>query len=278
MDYYQTLGVSKNASDDEIKRAYRKLAMKHHPDRGGDQNEFTKVQEAYNTLSDPQKRQQYDNPQPQGFQFNGNAPPGFEDLFSTFFGQGFANQGGPFNFGFRQQASQRNHAVGLQTAITLEEAYAGKEVIASFNLPNGENRTITVKIPPGIQDGAVLRIQGVGEHTHRHLPPGDVHLTVHVRAHPEFTRVGDDLHKDVPISVWDAIIGKDVLINCVDGRQVMAKVPPGIQPGASLRLHGYGMPNQNDNRFKGNLLLKLQIVIPTNLSEEQKDLIKKNFA
>lgn len=277
MDYYKTLGVAKNASEDEIKKAYRKLAMKHHPDRtGGDDAEFKKIQEAYATLSDSQKRAQYDNPQPQGFggfDFGGGVPPGMEDILSQMFGGGFG--GGPFGNSFRQRQPQRNNTVGLQTQITLEEAYAGKEIIASFKLPSGGERTIEVKIPPGIQNGTTLRVQGVGEHIHTHLPPGDVHLTINVLPSSEFYRDGDDLVKELEISVWDAILGKDITVNCIGGRQVVATVPPGVQPGATLRLHGYGMPNQRDSRFRGNMMLKLKIVIPTNLTETQKDLVKQ---
>jgi curved DNA-binding protein len=277
VDYYQTLGVAKNASDDDIKKAYRKLAMKHHPDRtGGDDTEFKKIQEAYATLSDPQKRSQYDNPQPQfgnmGGGFNG-VPPGMDEILSQMFG---GSPFGPFGGAFQQRRpQQRNQTIGLHTHITLEDAYKGKDVVASFTLPSGELRTIEIKIPPGINDGVTLRVGGVGDQTHKHLPPGDIHLTVNVQPHILFKREGDDLVREVDISVWDAILGKNITVECIDGRQVLATVPPGIQPGATLRLHGYGMPNQNDYRFKGNMMLKLKIIIPTNLTEEQKDLVRR---
>lgn len=272
MNYYDILGVPKDADDAAIKKAYRKLAMQHHPDRnGGNDAEFKKIQEAYATLSDPQKRAQYDNPQQH---FHGGVPPGFEDIFRHMQGGAF-QEFGDF-FGFTQQRQvQRNRPVTLQTNITLEEAFAGKTVIADFGVPSGDQRTVEIKIPAGVQNGTTLRIPGVGDHTYKHLPKGDVHLIINVVPHQKWTREGDDLIQEINVSAWEAMVGKNVDIDCIDGRKISATVPAGIQPGATLRLTGYGMPNQRDPRFKGNMLLKLKINIPTDLTEEQKDFIKK---
>ena len=276
-DYYQTLGVQKGASDDEIKKAYRKLAMKHHPDRGGDAGEFQKVQEAYATLSDPNKRAEYDNPT-QGFQQFGGMPPGFEDLFRSGAFEGFfGGQGNPFfGGGFRQpRAPQRNQDLSLETTVSLAEAYSGKEVMATFTLPSGREQVLEIKIPPGIQSGQKLRLANMGDDRHAHLPRGDVYLNVRILIDPRYERRGDDLYRNIQITAWDAMLGKDIIIDTIDGKQLTVSIPSGSQPNSTLRLSGYGMPNVQDPRFKGNLMLNLDITIPKNLTESQKDLIKQ---
>ena len=274
-DYYSILGVGKNADQNEIKQAYRKMAAKHHPDRGGNTAEFQKIQSAYDTLGDPQKRSEYDNPQPQmgGFHFGGGSmPPGFDDIFAQ-----FAGFGGPqFGFGFRQQPP-RNKTLNIQTTITLEEAFEGKNLIANLTLPSGKNQTIEVKIPAGVQDGMVLRLNGMGDDSISNQPRGDIHLTINIHNHSIFRREGDDLVMPLKINAIDAMLGKTVKIKSIDGKQLEVNINPGTQHGQVLALQGYGMPNMNDNRYLGRLLLPVEIEIPTNLSEAQKDLLKKAF-
>ena len=276
-DYYQALGVQQGASDDDIKRAYRKLAMKHHPDRtGGDDTEFKKIQEAYATLSDPQKRAQYDNPQPQGFpggfEFHGGMPPGFEDIMSQMFGNG----GNPFfGQGFRQRAPQRNQDLNLDTTITLLEAFTGKEIMANVRLPSGREQVLEIKIPPGIQTGQRLRLQGLGDDQYPQLPRGDLFVGIRVLPDSRYERRGDDLYRNISISVWDAMLGADIIIDTIDNKQLTVTVPEGSQPNSVLRLTGYGMPNVNDARFKGNLMLNLEITIPRFLSDDQKTVIRQ---
>jgi len=268
-NYYQILGVEKTASDDEIKKAYRRLAMKHHPDRGGDQNEFQNIQEAYAVLSDPQKRQQYDNPQPE-FQGQG-IPPGFEDLFRHF---NFNGEFNPFGGGFRQRTN-RNRTLNLQTNITLEEAFSGKELIANIQLPSGKEQIINVKIPAGVQNENILRLSGIGDDSIPNIPRGDVHLTVNVMPHPYFQRQGDDLLKEVEISAFDAMLGCQVPVNTIDNRTLNVNVNAGTQHGTMLAAQGHGMPNVNDNRFRGRLLLRISVKIPTNLTDQQKELLEQ---
>jgi curved DNA-binding protein len=265
-DHYKTLGIDRTATADDIKKAYRKLAMKYHPDRGGDQAEFQKIQEAYSVLSDLEKKNQYDNPQ----QFHG-PPPGFEEMFRNFSFNGGIN----IDELFGRARTVRNRNINLQTTISLEDAFAGKELVANVQLPNSKEHIINVKIPAGIQDGMTLRLRGIGDSTFANVPPGDVHLTVSVMPHPEFQRNGDNLFKEVQISAFDAILGTSLLISTIDNKTLNVTIPPGTQPGTTLKIHGYGMPNVNDPRFKGQLLLSVKVVIPTNLTEEQKVTIQK---
>lgn len=271
IDYYKILGVNKNATADEIKRAYRKLAAQHHPDRGGDTAKFQEIQSAYDTLGNPEKRSQYDNPQPQGFpggfHFSGNGfPPGFEEIFNNF----------PDAFGgmFRRQ-SQRNKTLNVQTSITLEDSFFGKELIANINLPSGRNQTIEIKIPPGIQDGTTLRLSSMGDDSIPNLPRGDIHLTVKVVPSQEFNRQGDDLIKTIDINCLEAIVGKTVIINTIDKKELELKITPGTQHGQFFSVHGYGMPNIQNNLMRGRLLIQVNITIPTHLTDQQKELIKK---
>jgi curved DNA-binding protein len=273
MDYYSTLGVAKSATPDEIKKAYRKQASAWHPDKGGDTKKFQEIQAAYDTLGDPAKKEQYDNPQPQFGQGGGGfygqgVPPGFEDVFSQMFGGG----GNPFGdiFGRRQQPQpQRNRNLSLQTQITLEDAHAGKNLTVSVMLPSGREQICEIKIPKGIQDGTTLRLAGMGDDSMPNMPRGDIHLTVHIQPHTVFQRQGDDLICRLEVGVLDAIVGKTYTIDTIDKRTLELTIKPGTQPGTIMAAHGYGMPSINDNRFVGRMLIQVEIKIPTNLTEEQ---------
>jgi curved DNA-binding protein len=273
-DHYQTLGVPRNAGPDDIKQAYRRLAAQHHPDRGGDTAKFQEIQAAYAVLSDPEQRAQHDNPQPQfgggGFHFGGGMPPGFDDFFAQAFGQG----GNPFfGQGFRQP--QRNRNLNLQTTITLEEAFLGKNLMANVGLPSGLEQVLEVKIPPGVRDNTVLRLAGMGDDTYNNVPRGDIHLTINIQSHHIYQRQGDDLLRILTVSCFDAILGKTVKFDTLDGKTLEVNVAPGTQHGQTLAVQGYGMPYMADPRMKGRLLLEINITIPTDLNQQQKDLVKQ---
>jgi curved DNA-binding protein len=270
-DLYNTLGVGKTATQEEIKSAYRKLASKHHPDRGGDTATFQKIQGAYDTLGDADKRAAHDNPQPQmgGFPFNnGGFPPGFEEMF-----RGGNNPFGDL-FGRRQQPA-RNRTLNLQTQISLEEAFHGKELIANVQLPSGRDQVLEVKIPAGVHDGTTLRLSGMGDDSIPNMPRGDIHLTMHVLPHRDYLRPGDDLVKVLQINCLDAIIGKTMQFDTIDHKTLEVIINPGTQHGQILAVQGYGMPNIANANMKGRLLLTINIIVPTNLTETQKDLIKQ---
>jgi DnaJ-class molecular chaperone len=272
MDYYNTLGITKDATPDEIKRAFRSLASKHHPDKGGDTATFQKVQEAYATLSDPEKKAAYDNPSPfgqnpnGGWQQAGGMPPGFEHFFHQF--------GPDLGAMFGQSRRPKNRNVNLQTEITLEEAFKGKEIIASYRLSNGQDRTFEVKIPPGTHDGLTLRISGAGDNIYQGIPPGDAMLTIRVLPHARFQRNGVDIVEQITISAWDAILGKDLEINTINNDTITVRIKEGTQPESFLRLQNYGMPHLNNPAVKGNHMILIKVEIPKNLTEYQKNVIR----
>lgn len=264
-DYYSILGIQRNASADDIKKAYRKMASQHHPDKGGDTARFQQIEEAYRILGDENSRAQYDNPQPQGFQQFGGFPPGFEDLFRNFH---------PFGDIFGNHRTPRNRTLNLQTTITLEDAYHGKELVANIILPSGRDQMINVKIPAGIHDGTTLRLSGLGDDTVKNAPRGDVHLTIQIQPHSVFQRNGDDLIKDLSVSVWDALLGEVVRVTTIDNRSFDVKIPEGTNHDQILNVPDCGMPIMNSNK-KGRLLLKIKIDLPKNLSEAEKQIIRK---
>jgi len=269
-DHYSTLGIQRGASTDDIKKAYRKMASQHHPDKGGDTEKFQQIEEAYRTLSDDNTRSQYDNPQPSGqYHFHpGSGANPFGDIFRHF------GQGHPFGDIFGGGRPVKNRTVNIQTTISLEDAYHGKDLLANVTLPNGQDRMINVKIPPGIQHNTTLRLAGMGEDTIPNIPRGDIHLTIFINDHSVFRRDGDDLISDLTIPVWYAILGEKVNVKTIDGKDLELTINPGTQFDQVLAVQGAGMPSMNDERFKGRLLVKLKITIPNNLTDKQKTLIK----
>jgi curved DNA-binding protein len=275
IDYYKTLGVERTASVEEIKKAYRKLASQHHPDRGGDTKKFQEIQAAYDTLSDTEKRSSYDNP-PQNtnnFHFHGDFPGGLNDFFAQ-----FVNSGHPFDiFQRAQQRQNQNKHLNIKTSITLEDAFNGKDLIADLKLPSGKTQFIEIKIPPGISHGTILRLSGMGDDSIPNLPRGDILLTVEVLPHQEFQRHGNDLLKHLTISAIDAMLGKKIEITTVNNKKLEVTINPGTQPGQMLAIPGYGMPNIKNNSITGKLILQINITIPTNLSDIQKQKLSEAF-
>lgn len=267
MDYYSTLGINKGANADEIKKAYRGLAMKHHPDRGGDAAAFQKIQEAYNTLSSDQKRQEYDFGQQHGggqqFHFHSGQGP-FGDVFNQF---GFG--GGPFGF---RQPRQQNPTVAITIELTLEEAFAGKSLDAEIQLSSGKKKLINVQIPAGVDTNSQIRYQGMGEDHIPGVPPGDLIINVRISQHALFKRENSNLILEKPLSVWDAILGTDISFHTLDGRQLSVNVPAGSQSETMMMCKNEGMRDVHSGQ-RGNLYVKLKIQIPKNLSDTQKQKI-----
>jgi curved DNA-binding protein len=182
MNYYETLGVKENADQDDIKKAYKKLAMKHHPDRGGDEKTFQSISQAYDTLGDAAKRQQYDNEQlhrPHIHVRTGGFG-GFEDIFGQAFS--FGQQGGPWDpF---SQGMRKNRDLNINCKVSFKDSFLGKQLEATYTLPSGKKQTVAINVPPGISHGQTIKYQGLGDDAHPNLQRGDLNVTVIVESDP----------------------------------------------------------------------------------------------
>lgn len=297
-DYYKTLGVSKNASAEEIKKAYRKLARQYHPDvnkKAEAEKRFKEINEANEVLSDPEKRKRYDTvgpdwarfqsgaQQPGGFQwvytgqpgaepFNGEAG-GFSDFFRTLFGEGAADfDTGPLfgRPGTRRRRSVAGADVEHEVEVTLAEAYKGSERSLELRLPDGTTRRLSVKIPAGVRDGQRIRLSGQGAPGGGGGPPGDLFLRARVRPHPVFERDGEDLRLVLPVALHEALLGAEVTVPTLKGR-VSLRIPPETQNGRTIRLAGQGMPRTTGGH--GDLYVTLKAVLPTKLSDKERELV-----
>lgn len=274
MDYYSTLGLKQGASSEEIKKAYRSMAMKHHPDRGGDEKKFKEISAAYDTLSDPQKKQMVDQGR------DPNAQPGAG-------GGGFYNQG-PFefhfgtdnindifgNFGFGQRQVRKNKSLNISVEIGLEDVLNGKEINAEVGIPGKKSKVMNINIPIGIETGQQIRYEGMGDDSIQGLRPGDLIVNIFVRPHPDFRRDGDNLICERTMSAWDVMLGTSLDIKTIDNKTININIPAGTQSDTIFGCRGEGLPNVR-TRKRGTLLVKIKIEIPKNLSIAQQDLIKK---
>ena len=256
MDHYSTLGVSRTASPEEIKKAYRKLAMQHHPDQGGDINKFHAINEAYETLGDTNKKHLYDNHSPQnpfgqngGFSYTSNGFD-FNDLFRHAFGQRGPN---PFeNSPFRQ--TQQLYRTRLE--VSLLDSYRGEEKVLQVGTPTGTS-AIKIKVPPGTNSGDQVRYDGVID---------GAHLVIEFIVSPDlkFDRRGNDLYFNLPISILDLIIGTTIDFRTINGNVLSVKIPPRTQPSMQIKLAGEGMPISNSGNY-GDQILLLKPILPDNI-------------
>lgn len=254
MTYYDVLGIDETASQDDIKKAYKKLAMKHHPDRGGDNKKFQEISQAYDTLSDPNKRSQYDA------EINGFANP-----FGGMGANPFSNFGDIFGFqfghGFAQPTRRKNRDLSIRISISFKQSYLGTQIEARYPTPTGKNKTVVIDVPPGIQSGQVIRYGGLGDDSNANLPPGDLNVTVMVETSTEWQRRGDDLCKVLEISVLEAMTGCTKQIKCLDGSIMPLNLKAGVQHGAEYASGGRGFRNMNTGRT-GALIIIVSVVIP----------------
>jgi len=301
-DYYKILGVTKDASTEEIKKAYRKLALKYHPDRnqGNKESEekFKEANEAYAVLSDPEKRKQYDTFGSTGFQQRYSQ----EDIFRNSdigsilrefginlggMGGGFSSGGfrtfssgrGPFDDfshgghaqGFRAQPPVKGQDLSLELSISLDEVMSGAE--KTISLGRGGDK-VTVKIPAGIENGKKLRVAGKGSPSPMGGQPGDLYLLIKVEPHLVFEREGNNLVFEKAIHFSSAVLGTEIDVPTLNGKQFKVKVPAGIQPQSKLRLKGHGLP-AGPHGPHGDILVKITVEVPKKVDKAQKKLLNE---
>ncbi|MBQ3654807.1 MAG: DnaJ domain-containing protein [Synergistaceae bacterium] len=267
-DYYKILGVSREAKPDEIRKAYRKLAKQFHPDvnkEPGAEEKYKEINEAYEVLKDPDKRKKYDTlgmnwQQGQDFtpppgwgrhvEFGGDMG-GFSDFFQTLFGGGLGDL-----FSGYQQPMKRD--VNAEITLTLEQVMRAGEINLTIN-----KRSLKVRLPKGLTEGTSITLPGKAD------GGGDIHLTVHIAPHGDFTVEGYDITRDVKVQVWDAVLGKDIQAATLTGN-VTVKMPPGIQDGQKLRLRGKGLPKRDGTN--GDMYVRVRIEIPRHINSKQNEL------
>jgi curved DNA-binding protein len=295
-DYYKTLGVERNASEDDIRKAYRKLAMQYHPDRNPNDKQaeerFKEINEAYQVLSDPQKRTHYDRlgsdystwqqrgapgdfnwdqyggyPGGVRVEYNGDIDDlfggagGFSDFFRTIFGRGAEGMG--TGTGARTRTRQQPQGYQQELEISLEEAYQG-----TTRVLQSDDKQKQVRIPAGVRTGSKVRVAGAG-------PNGlDLYLIIDVREDPRFERRGNDLHTSATVNVFTAILGGEADVETLNGK-VKLNIPAGTQPEQVFRLAGRGMPSVKNANEKGDLYVRLKVQIPKYLSPKQRELLEE---
>jgi curved DNA-binding protein len=296
-DYYKTLGVERNASDAEIKKAYRKLARQYHPDiNPGNQAaeaKFKEINEAYEVLSDKAKREKYDRfgrdwqryqqgggaggfdwgNYAGGSPFGGGGGGGsdFSDFFETLFGGGGGRAASRGGAGFRMDGQPVEHEV----EITLEEAFSGTQRTLQFSNPNGQPRTITVKIPAGVDNGSRVRVAGEGAPGMGGGKRGDLFLIVKVLPHERFERRGDDLEISVPADLYTMLLGGSLRVPIMGGKTISLNVPAGTANGRKFRISGQGMPRLRAPETRGDLYVRLEALLPTSLSTRERELVEE---
>jgi curved DNA-binding protein len=268
-DAYQTLGVGKNATEEEIKKAYRKLASQHHPDKGGDTATFQKIQTAYETLSDPQKRQQHDNPHMNNggfeFHFGHGGAHDVNDIFSQFFRQGFSQ--GP-----AQRQPRKNKDLRINLQVTLASTLSDQIKTVSVQTTKGDRFNVDVNIPRGVANGTTIKYAQQGDNMFATLTRGDLYVIVTVLADSRYEVHGFDLVANIEIDSIEAIIGVEREVTGLDDRIFLVKIPAATQYGAKFGLQGQGLYRMN-TELRGDLIVNVVITTPS-LPEEQLNILR----
>jgi curved DNA-binding protein len=299
-DYYKILGVEKSATQDEIKKAYRKLAMKYHPDRNAGnksaEEKFKEITEANEVLSDPEKRKKYDTLGANWKQYQHGGGQGFEDFFTNFgggrrspgstdefsgnLGDMFGGMGGGFSDffesffggggrGFGGRTQQQNTAVDVEAIlnVTLEDVFNGSEKTI-----NVDGKKLKIKVNPGTKEGQKLRLKGLGRSKTADGTKGDLYLNIHVLQHPFYEIKDNELYYNLDVDLYTAVLGGKENIRTLDGKTISIIIPEGTESESKLRLKGLGLI---ENGVRGDLFVDIHVTIPINLNKEEKELFKK---
>lgn len=269
-NYYDILGVSEDASNEQIKKAFKDIAKKEHPDRGGNEARFKEANEAYDTLKSSQKRHDYDTMRKFGGTTQGGGQHPFfnEDIFSDFF-SGFGGGDMQFNFTqgpgrtrtFRSQP-RGNRNVQVRMALSIKEVMTQNEKTINYKLPSGRDEFATVKIPAGVQHGVTFKFEGMGDDAIKNMPRGDLMVVMSVLDSDGYTRKGNDLYTDKTIDCFQAIRGHEFNLKTLEDKIIKVKVPGGTQPNTILQVKGQGMPVHKTIGIRGNLYVKIHVLIP----------------
>jgi curved DNA-binding protein len=289
-DYYKILGIDKKATQEEIKKAFRKLAVKYHPDKNPGnkeaENRFKEINEANEVLSDPEKRKKYDelgenwqyhqqNGGQGGFnweqwQQQGRSHSRADDFFeggsfSDFFNNIFGGMGGSQ----RRKSSHRGQDYHADIRLTLEEAYHGATRTLEIH-----DKKLRINVKRGVEDGQTLRVKGKGEPSHNKGEAGDLYLQIHVHPHHLYTRDGNDLEQKIKIDLYTAVLGGKLKVHTFEGDLIIT-IPEGTQNGKILRMKGKGMPVYGKENQFGDMLVKISVQLPAELSEDEKELFRQ---
>lgn len=256
-NYYNVLGVERSASADDIKQAYRKLANKHHPDKGGDTAQFQAINEAYSILSDPSKRQQYDNPQPQ---FNYTEEVNLDEILSR-------------TFGFARQKLRKNRDMTIVIEIDLEDTLRGKSVNTNYTLYSKKVENVQFDVPRGAFHGMGIQFLNMGDDSNPAIPRGNLIVRIAVRPHPTWSVQNLNLYTHVNVDCLECSIGSTVDIVTLDKSTIRMKIPPGTQHGTVFSIPGHGLPELKTGK-SGNALIKVNTVVPKITNEETVKMIE----
>lgn len=267
-DYYQILGVSENASEQELKSAFRRLAKQHHPDTGGDPESFKKLNEAYTVLSNPEQRHAYNvarqgvhSQNTQRNQYHYPNEDQINDIFNSIFGSRIYNP------------PQQNQNLKMILTVALSSVLEDQVRLIQVNTGKAI-KTLEVRVPRGIRNGAVITYPGYGKDTVTNAPPGDLYIEIAIENDPKFIRRGNDLISEITVDCLQAITGTDITFRSIRGNNLRLHVAPGTQPGHVMRIPNYGLPSLEENTV-GDQYITVSITVPKNLSEKSLELIKQ---
>lgn len=279
-NYYDILEIPRNASETDIKNAFKKKAMTHHPDRGGNEEQFKEINEAYDVLKDPQKKSMYDqfgtadprqhNARQQHTHFHTSHNINVEDIFNEFFG----GAGGETIFG-RGFQRPRNQNITIAADIDLEDVVTGKKLIATYRLPSGQEQTVNIDIPPGVRNGDVMNFRGMGGN--EYFPgrqAGDLHVKIRIKRHPIYEVDGLDLYVNKNIDLIDLILGTNIKVDTIHKRKLNVSVPAGSNSGTTFSIHEQGLPDHR-TRTIGKLYIRVNGVTPRVDNEKIRERLRK---